>query len=280
MWAVFGDKGLLGAELTNTLVKHGLPFKGFNRSNFKLDLELYKLAQLISDCEIIVNCIAYTNVDRAESQPQLSNSVNGIFPQMLAKAAELTGARFIHISSDYVFDGTKQAPYQTDDSTRPLTAYGESKLLGERLIQETNADFTILRTAWLYGAKGNCFPKTIASKLGAVPIKVVNDQFGQPTWTKDLAAFILETSALAKMPDILHGVSSGQATWFEFACRIVESLGKDPARNIVPCSSLDFSATANRPKFSVLDNSNHYVTPIGEWDLRWKIASREVLDFL
>lgn len=278
MWAVFGDKGLLGAELTNMLVKLGLPFKSFNRTNFKLDLELDKLAELISDCEIIVNCIAFTDVDMAETQPEVSNLVNGFFPQMLAKAAELTGAKFIHVSSDYVFDGTTKVPYRIDDATCPLTAYGESKLLGELLIQETDANFTILRTAWLYGAKGNCFPKTIARKLGSGPIKVVNDQFGQPTWTNDLAAFILETGALVKLPAILHSVSSGQTTWFEFACRIVESLGKDPEKHIVPCSSLEFGATANRPKFSVLENTNLFVKPIGQWDFRWSVASQQVLD--
>jgi dTDP-4-dehydrorhamnose reductase len=190
----------------------------------------------------------------------------------------LTGARFVQISTDYVFNGVSSTPYLTSDAPDPQTEYGRSKALGELLVSESGADYAIIRTAWLYGPTGKCFPQTIANVLernGSA--RVVDDQHGQPTWTRDLAQLIVACAELSVMPRIVHGTSSGLATWSEFAGEVAQSLGLDPAEVIVPVSSTEYESAAVRPKWSVLDNSSVLVKPIGDWRERWRIAADEVL---
>jgi dTDP-4-dehydrorhamnose reductase len=144
--------------------------------------------------------------------------------------------------------------------------------LGENLISESAANYTIFRTAWLYGKHGRCFPKVMFEKASkSEPLRVVNDQFGQPTWTKDLALQVLAYSDLVDAPKVVHAVSSGETNWFEFAKEIV---GDYP---IEPVSSSEFVTPAKRPGYSVLDNSSDVVTPIGDWRERWQVAKSKVL---
>jgi dTDP-4-dehydrorhamnose reductase len=179
----------------------------------------------------------------------------------------------MHISTDYVFDGNSVAPYTTTDSPNPQGAYGRSKLLGEKLVRSSGSEFTIFRTAWLYGANGRCFPKVIQERVANnESLRVVNDQFGQPTWTRDLALQVLEYSKLSQSPEIVHAVSSGKASWFDFAKEIVGDY------YVAPVSSMEFVTAARRPKFSVLDNSSELVEPIGDWRERWRIAKLDVLE--
>jgi dTDP-4-dehydrorhamnose reductase len=179
------------------------------------------------------------------------------------------------VSTDYVFDGKSEIPYATDATPNPQGAYGRSKLLGEKLVEDSGANYTIFRTAWLYGAHGRCFPKVMHAKaVQGDALKVVNDQFGQPTWTRDLANQILSYSQLENAPAIVHCVSSGKASWFDFATEVV---GDYP---VEPVSSDEFVTAAKRPKYSVLDNTSYLVAPIADWKDRWLVAKDEVLGLL
>ena len=233
------------------------------------------LARQLEGFDVIINAVAYTAVDKAESELELANLVNGEYAGKLAQAAQAVGSKFMHISTDYVFDGSATSPYLPNASTNPQGVYGASKLLGENLVAESGANFTIFRTAWLYGKHGRCFPKVMFEKASkSEPLRVVNDQFGQPTWTKDLAQQVLSFSELVDSPNIVHAVSSGKASWFEFAKEVV---GDYP---IEPVSSSEFVTPAKRPSYSVLDNSSNQVSPIGEWRERWHAAKSEVLEGL
>jgi dTDP-4-dehydrorhamnose reductase len=271
-FAVIGDRGMFGAEMVEFLTSQGRQVAGFNRDSMDLDASIDKLTKQLQNFEVIINAVAYTAVDKAESELELANLVNAIYAGKLSQVAKTLGAKFMHISTDYVFDGSSNAPYPTNAPTKPRSAYGSSKLLGETLIAESGANYTIFRTAWLYGKHGRCFPKVMFEKASKKePLRVVNDQYGQPTWTKDLAQQVLAFAELNDAPEIVHAVSSGKTTWFEFAQEIV---GEYP---IDPVSSSEFVTAATRPSYSVLDNSSDLVTPIGDWRARWQVAKSEVL---
>jgi dTDP-4-dehydrorhamnose reductase len=227
-----------------------------------------------------VNLVGYTKVDQAESEQDQANLVNAEYSGKLALAAKDLGARFIHISTDYVFDGVSNTPYKTTDTPNPQSAYGRSKLSGEIAVQESGADHQIFRTAWLYGANGNCFPKTVARVLHeAGQMKVVKEQIGQPTWTKDLAELIIAHQDVdaGRRPRIVHATASGSCSWYEFACEIALSLGYDPEQAILPISTAEYPTPAKRPAYSVLDNQNETGLVIGDWRERWREAAPLVL---
>jgi dTDP-4-dehydrorhamnose reductase len=271
-FAVIGDRGMFGAEMVEFLTSQSRQVAGFNRDSMELEASIDELAKQLQNFDVIINAVAYTAVDRAESELELANLVNGEYAGKLAQVAKTLGAKFLHISTDYVFDGSATSPYATNAQTRPQTAYGSSKLLGENLIDDSGANYTIFRTAWLYGKHGKCFPKVMFEKASKnEPLRVVNDQLGQPTWTKDLADQVLAFADLVDAPKIVHAVSSGKATWFEFAKEVV---GGYP---IEPVPSSEFVAPAKRPSYSVLDNSSDQVTPIGNWRERWSIAKSSLL---
>jgi dTDP-4-dehydrorhamnose reductase len=272
-FAVIGDRGMFGTEMVEFLTSKDRQVTGYNRDSMDLNASIDELAKQLQDFDVIINAVAYTAVDKAESEPEIANLVNGEYAGKLAHVAETVGAKFMHISTDYVFDGSATSPYATSSQTKPQSAYGSSKLLGESLIAESGANFTIFRTAWLYGKHGRCFPKVMfdkASKKG--PLRVVNDQFGQPTWTKDLAQQVFAFSELVDAPKVVHAVSSGKTTWFEFAKEIVDDYPIDPV------SSSEFVTPAKRPSYSVLDNSSDLVEPIGDWRERWRVAKSDVLE--
>jgi dTDP-4-dehydrorhamnose reductase len=274
-FAVIGDRGMFGTEMVEFLQSQEMQVTGFNRDSIDLSSPVDQLARQLESFHVIINAVAYTTVDKAETELELANLVNGKYAGKLANAANAVAAKFMHVSTDYVFDGSATTPYSTTASTNPQGAYGASKLLGENLVAESGANFTIFRTAWLYGKHGRCFPKVLFEKASKnEPLRVVNDQFGQPTWTKDLAQQVFSFSELADAPNIVHAVSSGKASWFDFAKEIV---GGYP---IEPISSAEFVTAAQRPSYSVLDNSSNEVTPIGDWRERWALARSSVLDSL
>lgn len=274
-FAVIGNLGMFGSEMMSVLENHGHEVMGFNRENLNLDDSVDEISSRLTDFDAVVNAVAYTAVDRAESEIELANLVNGDYAGKLALASKKAHAKFLHISTDYVFDGNSEIPYSTDAIPNPQGAYGHSKLLGEKLVEQSGANYTIFRTAWLYGEQGRCFPKVINQKaLQGELLRVVNDQFGQPTWTKDLAEQVLSYAQLEKAPAIVHCVSSGKASWFEFATEIV---GDYP---IEPVSSREFITAAKRPTYSVLDNSSNLVAPIADWKERWLAAKESVLGLL
>lgn len=275
--AVIGSTGMFGSDLLSLMNARGIESQGFNRQTLDLEQSAESLAKAFEGFDAVVNAVAFTAVDKAEIEIYEANTVNGIYAGLLAQASKIAGARFIHISTDYVFDGLSTTPYTVNEMTNPQTAYGKSKALGEQLVAESGADYSILRTAWLYGENGRCFPRVMAELLkrnGSA--RVVSDQFGQPTWTRDLAEFVIQVLTLNQMPRIVHAVSSGQATWSDFA--------KEVAKSILVCvdaveeiSTAEYPTPARRPNWSVLDNSSELLTPIGDWRERWQKAAPEVL---
>jgi dTDP-4-dehydrorhamnose reductase len=211
--------------------------------------------------EIIVNAAAYTAVDKSESEADLATAVNGTAPGILAAEAEKLGATLIHVSTDYVFDGTRSVPYLETDPTNPLGVYGGSKLMGEEAIQQTNAKYVIIRTAWVYGAlgKGN-FVKTML-RLGKEreELRVVYDQVGTPTWTGDLAKAISELIPRLNADNLgfYHYTNSGAISWYDFAIAIFEEAEKLgfplKIKRVVPITTAEYPTPAKRPAYSVLN---------------------------
>jgi dTDP-4-dehydrorhamnose reductase len=276
-YAVIGSSGMFGRDMIQYLSGIGLDVSAFNRHDLDLEQTIDQLAKKLDHHDFLINAVAYTAVDQAETDTEAANRVNGEYAGKLAAAARLIGSRLIHISTDYVFSGqsdeAKRSPYKVVDIPIPQSAYGKSKLLGENLIRDSGASFSIHRTAWLYGANGKCFPKEIwAKKQSGLAIEVVNDQFGQPTWTLDLAQQVVDYSRLDSPVDIIHSVASGEATWFEFANEILGG-----GYSIKPVKTIHNQIGALRPQWSVLDNSSNLINPIGNWRDRWREARFEVL---
>jgi dTDP-4-dehydrorhamnose reductase len=276
--ALLGDKGMLGSEFANSFGHRGARFQAFNRDNFDLSGSTGTIAKQLMGFDLVLNCIAYTAVDRAESEWELAEAVNATFPSKLATASSLNGFKLIHFSTDYVFDGESPAPYRTEDKRSPQNAYGRSKLLGEDLIQASEANYAIFRTSWLYGQFGNCFPKTI-SRLAQTKneVAVVNDQHGQPTWTRDVVDLVATYAQTSCQERIVHATSSGSATWFDFAQEICRSMGSEYEPKVTATTSDVFPTAAIRPQYSVLSHEDSQLKPIGDWAARWQKASALVL---
>lgn len=264
-----GSSGQVGQELQTMLAPVGTVIPVAREA---LDLtQLEQLRQTIRQAQpsLIVNAAAYTAVDKAESEPALANLINGDAPTIMAEEAARLGAALIHISTDYVFDGSKNTPYLESDIPNPLSAYGKSKLLGEMGIQQVAASqpdlrYVILRTAWVYGAlgKGN-FAKTML-RLGAEreEVRVVTDQVGTPTWSADIARTIATLSthfldATSTPPSgIYHFTNSGITSWYDFAVAIFEeaaALGFPvKVQRVVPITTAEYPTPTQRPAYSAL----------------------------
>jgi dTDP-4-dehydrorhamnose reductase len=283
LWGVLGNTGMLGSEFEQKLLESGHSFVGFNRSNLNLDSTPSELSSRISSFgqfDVLVNAIAYTAVDRAESEPNKALLANEDCAGKLALVAKQLGSRFVHVSTDYVFDGTSTVPYKTTDTPNPQSAYGRSKLAGEVAVQRTGADYQIFRTAWLYGVHGKCFPKTVARFLKEQgQKKVVADQIGQPTWTRDLSELIITHQDIDEnlRPRMVHATASGSGSWYEFAREIASSLCYEPDELIFPITTAEYPTPAKRPAYSVLDNQNETGLAIGDWRERWREAAPLVL---
>jgi dTDP-4-dehydrorhamnose reductase len=202
---------------------------------------------------VVVNATAYTAVDAAETDEETAYAVNAAAPALLATAADKVGARLIHVSTDYVFPGDARRPYEVDDDTGPKSAYGRTKLAGEQAVREILPDAShVVRTAWLYGARGQNFVKTMARlEKERETVSVVDDQRGSPTWSRDLAAGLLALARSDTPAGILHGTNRGETTWHGFTQAIFEELGADPAR-VLPTTTAEFVRPAPRPAYSVL----------------------------
>ena len=277
-WAVIGDRGMFGADLVEQLQLAGQSVKGFNRENLDLSTGVDALAEQIRSADIIVNAVGYTAVDRAESEPEAAVIVNADYAQKLALVAKKLGSRFFHISTDYVFEGLTSQPYGVNAAPNPQSAYGRSKLLGEQLVLQSGADCVVFRTSWLYGKSGDCFPKTIARQLQEQSAaKVVHDQIGSPTWTRDLAEVVIQHGANNFNERIVHASAAGSVSWFGFAREIAQSMPNGDQYFIGSVATEEFEAIAKRPAFSVLDNSETKGPVIGPWEERWHVAATEVL---
>lgn len=209
---------------------------------------------------VIVNAAAYTAVDKAESEPDVALTINATAPGILAEEAKRLGALLVHYSTDYVFDGAKPEPYVEDDATGPVNAYGRSKLCGERAIQQVGGAHLILRTSWIYAARGNNFFLTMRRLLKERDeVRVVSDQIGAPTSARALADATAEifrrhgVAALREAGGIYHATAAGHTSWYGFAEEIAR-LEKSRGVRLVPISSSEYDAPARRPKNSRLSN--------------------------
>ena len=206
--------------------------------------------------DAIINCAAYTKVDDCEANRIIAWQINAVGPGLLAAAAT-ANTRLFHISTDYVFDGCRVPPqgYVETDATNPESCYGASKLAGEEAIQKIGRRYVILRTAWLYGFHGRNFLKTILRVARQKPhqeLRIINDQFGTPTWTYRLAEQIALLLNQPTAQGIYHATSEGYATWYQFAQEYFALLGVD--HPIIPCQRTDYPAPAKRPTNSILGN--------------------------
>ena len=231
--------------------------------------------------DVVVNAAAYTSVDRAESEPEAAYATNERGPRNIATSSAKWSARVIHISTDYVFDGNRSAPYPPEAETKPVNIYGASKLAGELAVQSSGADALIIRTGWLYSAAGMNFVLTILSALHArKSLQVVNDQFGVPSSAPDFAAAIWACIERPTLRGIRHWVNEGTASWFDFAVEIrkaAENLDLvDTAADISPISTEAYKSPAARPRYSVLDASGLWAE-IGTRPPHWTEALATVL---
>jgi dTDP-4-dehydrorhamnose reductase len=282
-WLVTGAQGMLGQDLLTALAEAGHETLGIDIA--ELDITSPSDVTAFFDAhgsfDVVVNCAAWTAVDDAEEKEDVALRVNETGPRLLAAAARDLGARIVQISTDYVFDGSATTPYAEDAPVSPASAYGRTKWAGEEAVRHEHPDgHLVVRTAWLYGAHGNCFPKTMVKfgrERGA--LSVVDDQVGQPTWTVDVAATVIALIAADAPAGTYHATSSGQTSWFGFARAIVEAAGMDPAI-VSPTDSSGFVRPAPRPAYSVLGHDAGIaigVPEIGDWADRWKVAAESVI---
>lgn len=208
--------------------------------------------------EVIVNCAAYTNVERAEEDEAAAERLNCEAVKNLAEAAAAAGATLIHVSTDYVFDGTAHTPYREDTAPSPLGAYGRTKLAGERAVMASGCRYLIFRTAWLYSEYGHNFLKTMLRLTSERDtLQVVFDQIGTPTYAGDLALAIfsiIESERYAGNEGVYHFTDEGVCSWYDFATEIAAAAGHDSCR-IIPCHTSEFPTKAARPAYSVLDKT-------------------------
>jgi dTDP-4-dehydrorhamnose reductase len=257
---VTGSNGQLGNELRRVVEEKDKVNNFFFTDVEELDItNKSSVSQFLhaNKIDIVVNCAAYTNVDKAEDESEIADLINHIGVKNLAESCKERDGFLIHISTDYVFDGTKNTPYTETDETNPLGVYGETKLRGENAIKSSGCEYVILRTSWLYSSFGNNFLKTM-QRLTAEKesLKVVFDQVGTPTYAGDLANviyLIIQKEEIDIKKQIYHFSNEGVCSWYDFAVAINEAFGHNC--NIKPCHSNEFPSKVTRPSFSVLDKT-------------------------
>jgi dTDP-4-dehydrorhamnose reductase len=279
-----GKNGQVGHELHDLLPRLG-EVVALDRQRLDLS-QLHEIRRVVREIhpDLIVNAAAYTAVDQAEKEESLAEAINARAPAILAEEAKRIGAAIVHYSTDYVFDGSKNSPYDENDRTNPLNAYGRTKLAGEQAIRESGAHHLIFRTAWVYSTRGKNFLLTIL-RLATErdELRIVNDQFGAPTWSHEIASATVQvlqrmldrkdqSSAWMELGGAYHMTAAGEATWYDFAQAILEE-GKTPnaagntwfaavtggkpllARKVVAINTSDYPTPARRPPYSVLSNA-------------------------
>ena len=266
---LIGKNGQVGWELQRTLAPLGNVI-----AMDQNELDLFRIPDIRNKVQefnpdVIVNAAAYTDVEKAESEPNLAMAVNGDAPGVLAEEAKKIGALLVHYSTDYVFDRTKDTPYNEEDIPNPLNVYGRTKLAGEQAVQAVDGNYLIFRTSWVYGARGKNFYLTMLRLAQEQEvIKVVDDQIGAPTWCRMIAestALILSqginrpegfTSYFKERKGIYHMTAGGQTSWYSFAKDIIDNIPprKKLVKRVIPIKTKDYSYRAERPLYSVLNN--------------------------
>ena len=278
-WLITGGSGQLGIAVSQELDKNGIAFDAWSSK----DLDITQSSNTSEAIEklspiVIINCAAWTDVDGAESHEIDASRVNSDGPENLAIAAKRWNSKLIHVSTDYVFSGDSQSPWQIADEINPQSAYGRTKAQGESRVLATYSENSfIVRTAWLYSPWGKNFAKTMTKLAikGTGEVRVVDDQVGQPTLASDLAKQLVELGLSTSPTGIYHGTNSGQASWYEFAQEIFKLAGADVGR-VTPVSSSEYPRPAKRPSYSVLSHDAWANTSVKAMR-DWRIALAEAL---
>ena len=285
-WLVVGGNGQLGKALSLVLSERGIEYLSWGSS--ELDIRSGSLcSEKIGDLtpSVIINAAAWTDVDGAESDPDGAHAVNAVGALNLAIAAKAVGAVFAHVSTDYVFSGVSDRPWQEDDLRAPVSIYGMTKAAGEvAVLSEYPEHSYIFRTAWLYSQWGKNFAKTMTrlALTGDGEVKVVDDQVGQPTSALDLAHQIVDTIEATLPFGIYHGTNRGQGSWFDFAQEIFALCGSEVAvGRVVRTDSSSFIRPAKRPAYSVLGHNSWKIVGTSGLTVSamrdWKTALRELM---
>ncbi|MBO7306541.1 MAG: dTDP-4-dehydrorhamnose reductase [Alistipes sp.] len=277
--AIIGGRGQLGRAISEVAANSQNSYVAYDEHEANI-LDSESLSHALIGADVVINCAAYTNVEAAEDDVVMAQKVNADGVATLSKICSEQGARLIHISTDYVFGGdiTRQTPYTEHDTVAPINIYGTSKAEGEAKAL-CNSDAVVIRTAWLYAPWSKNFCRTIYS-LSATQseLRVVEDQRGTPTSALSLARFlvdIIDTGKLSAMRGIYHYTDSGECSWYDFACAIVELSGNDC--RVLPCSSDERPTRAKRPHYSVL-SKDHILSETRTTLRPWHDALVEVIN--
>ncbi len=255
--SIFGSRGQLGSDCC-TLLSQNHHVAGYDTPDIDITSEASVAMRIEQDApDVIINCAAYTAVDKCEAEKDLAWEVNAAGPAILAKAAAQHNIRLIHISTDYVYDGNRTPPkgYVETDVPHPLSQYGKSKLAGEEAVKKYAPDHLILRTAWLYSATGHNFLKTmlrLAITDSTQPRLIVDDQYGSLTWSYTLARQITELLT-PQLQGIIHATAEGYSTWYQAARYFLDKM--NVAHNLRPCTTDQYPTPAHRPTNSILENT-------------------------
>lgn len=271
---------MVGSDVRAELLSRGEEVVALSRQELDVtDSRTIRAAMAEHRPSVVVNCAAYTKVDLAEQEESLANAINGSAVELLAEAANEVDALLVHISTDFAFDGSKRTPYEVNDPTGPVSAYGRSKLLGE--LAATHArKHVIVRTSWLFGVNGPNFVEAIRNQIrkGTNPLRVVSDQRSRPTYTPHLANVILRLARIASDDEhargMYHYADDGECSWFDFARAIAEESGA--STEIVPVTTDEFPRPARRPAYSVL-STERYERVTGVRPESWREGLREYL---
>ena len=265
---VTGANGMLGQDLCPIL--EDLDYEVIETDINNLDIINELLTHKVMSNEkpdVVIHCAAYTNVDKAEEEFEQAKLINVVGTENVAKACAKNDAILVYVSTDYIFDGKKQAPYEVDDEPNPINNYGLTKFQGEEAVKKYCKDYYIARTSWLYGHHGKNFVETMIAHKNDEILKVVNDQIGCPTWTVELSNGIIKMLEEFEY-GTYHICGSGQTSWYEFAKEIFEYL--DISVNLQPCKTEDYPRPAKRPQYSAMNN--HKICR------NWKQALHDYLD--
>lgn len=268
-WLVTGASGMLGTDVAAVLgARTGDTVTAAERHTLDITSDR-DIGKLVPGHDVVVNCAAWTDVDGAESDPQGAMRVNGYAPLLLARECRYRGIPLVHVSTDYAVSGEHGTPVPEDAPHAPVNEYGRGKAWGERAVREEG---WVVRTAWLYGENGRNFVDTMRRLAqGADPVRVVNDQWGQPTCTRDLARRLVDVGVAAGRgdipPGVYHGTASGYTSWYHLAREVFALTGHDPDR-VVPVTSAEFVRPATRPAWSVLGHDawrKARMEPMAHW---------------
>jgi len=280
---VTGARGMLGHDVVRVFLEHGHEVQAtdITSQDHKLDItndEDIRNALLSARPDWVLNCAAYTNVDACEDHEADALLLNAEAPSRLARACKEHSVRLLHVSTDYVFDGTRETPYVEHDVPNPVNAYGRSKLEGEIAVTGQMDDFIIVRSQWLFGLHGRNFVSTIIRAAQNTPVlRVVNDQYGSPTYTRDLASAMRQLVELDAR-GIYHVCNRGTATWFELAKKSLELMELD--NEVVPVTTAEFPRPAKRPSYAVL-SMKKFTETTGKLMPIWPVSLKEyVQEFL